>query len=173
MSDVGLAYVLVVVRPPSADSQAFEFTLKGTRYPHPIDELNVNRTDAARIGLRPPDGFVARPPDPGREGTMVWAPELALALEPDRPRSFVFRFGPADSAPVTVGIHLKTPVRVGGGLVLFTVRVALRDPLAIEAANLRSQLSARARELGVPANSLPEWASLRDLENRLKTGVEP
>ena len=104
---------------------------------------------------------------------MVWVPEPALALEPDTPCSFVFRFGPAGGAPVAVGVRLRTPVRVGGGLVLFTVRVALRDPLAIEAANLRSQLSARARELGVPANSLPEWASLRDLESRLKIDVEP
>jgi hypothetical protein len=167
MTDAGLPFVHVVTEAPTADHQAVVFTLRGTTRAHPIDECNIAREDASRVGLRAPDGFVVEPGSPERADQLVWTPKPAMVATPGQPCRLVFRFDRDATGPATVGVRLRTPMRVGGGIVMFNVRVPLRDPRAIDAANLRSTLSARARELGTAGSTLPEWAGLREVERAL------
>jgi hypothetical protein len=170
MTDIGLPFVHVTTRPVADDgeSQVIELTLRGTSRPHRLQRFSASRAEVRNTGLQPPDGFAAADqqddPDPQ---DLVWTPVTPVLLEPAAPRPFVFRFDRFASKPAIVGVRVETPMRVGGGLLLFSVRVPLRDPRALEAVNLRATLTTRARELGVPGNTLPEWPGLQELEREV------
>ena len=158
-AEVGASWVEVAVGPVvDGTRQAVDLTLRGGAGPHPLDQFNVDADQAALAGLEPPDDCVASG-QASHSGRQVWTPRHHILLEPDVPRRFEFRFR-GDAAPSVVGVRVAVPLNAGGGLLLFGLRMPLRDERARQAANLRSTLTTKARSRGVPANTLPEWPDL-------------
>jgi hypothetical protein len=144
--------------------------LHGTERPLDFESLAADRMDVWRLGLVMPDGFVERAaPDQEEESERIrWVPSTPIVLTPGQPLDLVFRFDARANATayVTAGFHARRGF--GGMAVPCNIPVGLRDPLGIEASNLRSELYTRARDAGVLPRELPEWRRLVDLETRLR-----
>ena len=142
--------------------QQVAITLRGTTVAQRLDELAIDRTAPGVADLRV-DGFV-RAPD--RDTLAVWIPEPPVILQPGATLTLTHRFS-GTPPPMTVRLHLTPPMRAGGSLVSLGYRIPLLDQETLDLANLRAILTSRARVLGVPGNTLPEWADLRAREETL------
>jgi hypothetical protein len=107
-----------------------------------------------------------------RDDLAVWIPTPPVTLPPGGALTLTHRFA-GEPAPMTARLRFTPRMRAGGGQVSLGYRIPLLDREALDVANLRATLTSRARELGVPGNTLPEWEGLRAREQALAARSEP
>jgi hypothetical protein len=160
------AAVRVSIGPLRDGTQEIELLLHATTRAHPLVRFDADREEAARCGLLPPPGFAIAAVE-AAESRVAWVPARPLALTPGTPARFAFRIANPDAPPTIVGVRLAKPLKRGGGLLLFGVRLPVRDERVRRARNLRAALMQQARERAVLPRELPEWADLVALEREI------
>jgi hypothetical protein len=143
----------------------FELTLRATRRAFECVRLAADHTAVEAVGLEAPLGFVTEQAFELAAEQVYWVPEPpGLILHPKEPVEIVVPFAPGREATGVVHGWCDAPFGLGGSILPFKLIVGEQSARDIEAANLRAELFARAAELGVVPNTLPEWAQLEDLE---------
>lgn len=128
----------------------------GTTEPMQVTALSAPHEAAKALGLEAPDGFTLERREVA-SATARWVASVPPTVFPGQALELEFGYDPTRSGSVAVFGHAESAKRPGSGRAGFTVLVGLRDPLEIDRANRRSALFAKARELGVPPHTLPEW----------------
>jgi hypothetical protein len=141
-------------------------TLRATSRPFQFVRVMGDRADVEKAGVHAPIGFVPESEDRFGPETISWVPKGgALLLKPNEPVELTFSFDPSVKRTAPLRGWCEARLGIGGSIFPFTLIVGEQHPADIEIQNLRSEVYAKAGELGATPAELPEWQLLEKLES--------
>lgn len=133
-----------------------ELVLRGTGRRFVLRSVTTELATVERLGLGDPVGFhraVAR-----TDGEVVWLPAGWPILRPGRPLALRVPIQHPDAGPGRLRIAAEALRGDGRTELRVAMPVGLTRARDVERSNLRSELLARAAELGVVPAALPGWS---------------
>lgn len=147
-----------------AATEMVTLTLRATPRRFALTCIQVDRETESRLKVSPPEGFRVESDSSTTPDEIEWVPEKQFILRPNEPVELAIGVANPEKGQGRLLCRAEARLGLGGTGLMFSVPVGCRRIREIDAINLRSELMARATELGIVPAELPEWKRLVELE---------